>query len=130
MLTLFLISPVFSVQQVFKLLQLLCAHLSLRLLWHKLDMGCNIGQKRKTRCQENSPSLSLMEETVVPVTAPKEFASLGSIQLLLLLICGKGLMFTEDLYALGPLHMSSRLSFKQMYKLDILKLRKLKSREI
>ena len=50
---------------------------------------------------------SLREGTMFPITGSKEFAGLGSIWLLL--TCGRRLMFTEVLYALGPLHV---ISFK------------------
>lgn len=73
------------------------------------------------------PVWSVRGGTIVPITGSKEVAGLGSIWLLS--ICGRRLMFVEDLYALDPFQMSCNLSFKQMYKVNILELRKLKSRE-
>ena len=65
---------------------------------------------------------------MVPAAGSKEFAGLSSVWLML--ICGTRLVFSQDMSALGPLHMPSHFSFKQVHMVDTLELRKLKSREI
>lgn len=99
----------------------------LRLLWIKMGIRvCATGKKRRgsqhwARGQESSASVTLRKRTMVPIIGSKEFGGLESFWFLLK--CERRLLFTKNLHALGPSHVSS-FTFQTNAQVDILELRK------